>query len=514
MIEERKIIIGLIVSTQYIQQIKDYWTVQLFESKTAKRIAVWAMEYFEKYQKAPGKEFESIYYRKKENGKGLPKDLIEEMEEVILPGLSEEFENEEVNVDYLVDITKQYFNERHIRKNAEETLSLLDLGKPLEAEKNLRSFTAMAKDVNTWIDLNCENIHEKLHKAFTRSKEILIRFPGALGEFLNNQLVRGAFVALMAPEKRGKSFWLLEFAMRAVKNKKRVAFFQAGDMDEDDQLVRVSCYLTGKAEMESSAGIMFQPVKDCIHNQTDTCDFKERVCQSGLFDAKMATKLRQNITLKELMLARSENKEYIPCTKCSKFDKNKWGTVYVEKIDTGDPLTEDEAVEAFEEFFSKHKREFRLSTHSNGTLSVQEMDNILSIWEQDGFIPDVIIVDYADLLIDNSQKEERHRQNKVWKDLRGLNQKRKCLLITATQTDASSYSNDLLTLDNYSEDKRKYGHVTAMYGLNQDHTWREKELGIMRLNEITMRKGNFSTLNQVHVLQNLSIGRPVIGSYW
>jgi replicative DNA helicase len=60
------------------------------------------------------------------------------------------------------------------------------------------------------------------------------------------------------------------------------------------------------------------------------------------------------------------------------------------------------------------------------------------------YTPDVIIIDYADLLIDGSQKEERHKQNKIWKDLRGLNQKRKCLLITATQTDAGSYKNDLL----------------------------------------------------------------------
>jgi intein/homing endonuclease len=945
MIEERKIIIALITSTEYIQQIKDYWTIQLFESKTAKKIALWVMEYYDKYKKAPGKDFEAIYYRKKENGNGLPKDLVEEMEETLLPGLSEEYENETVNVDYLVDITKAYFNERHIRKHAEEVISLLDAGKSLEAEKLTGEFKPIAKDANSWLDLNSENIKEKLHKAFNRSREGLIRFPGAIGEFLNDQLVRGAFVALMAPEKRGKcltgnqkvlmstgeeltindlflqkrrdiisfdeetqtfvktkisdfwkngvkkvyqvttktgrrvqvtsnhpfltpngwedlidlkkgdfiavpkkvayfgrrnlsdikikllayfiaegclaeynydngngthktclftnaeaeiqkdftacvetmgckvnwngiqgyvfnsennkwkhgknhvlnmltqfdlngklsyhkhipkiiftlpknkialflkilytcdgwinvdgneigfgvaneilarqvqtlltkfgivsgiafksnnkagawsvtirdlenivlfcneigfvfekqvkakkaikgkeiiyksfldkfpyqiaekfynavknelgggyrieagknsekshfhkkftkagttayqikkktpimrqsfieikdtdagklyfnspilwdeiveilyigkmetydvtvekhhnfiaeniivhnSFWLLEFGMRAIKNKKRVAFFQAGDMDEDDQLVRISCYLTGKAELLSSAGVMFQPVKDCTLNQTDSCDKKERTCSFGLFDKMEAVKIRKTITLKELMEARKDNKDYIPCTACDKYDKNKWGTVYVEKIDTGEPISEEEAVEAFEEYFTKHKKEFRLSTHSNGTLSVKDIDDILGIWEQEGFIPDVILIDYADLLVDQSQKEERHRQNKIWKDLRGLNQKRKCLLITATQTDANSYNNDLLTLDNYSEDKRKYGHCSAMYGLNQDHSWREKELGIMRLNEIIMRKGNFSSLNQVHVLQNLAIGRPVLGSYW
>jgi hypothetical protein len=513
MIEERKIIIGLITSTEYIQQTKDFWTVQLFESKTAKKIILWCMEYFEKYQKAPGKDLEAIYYRKKASG-NFPKDFIEEMEETILPGLSEEFEQEGVNVDYLVDITKQYFTERNLRNHAEVTLSLLEQGKPLEAEKNATSFTPIAKNSTSWFDLAGENIKEKIHKAFSRSKEILIRFPGVLGEFWNNQLIRGAFVALLAPEKRGKSWWLLEFAMRAVKNKKRVAFFQAGDMDDEDQLLRIGCYLTGKAELESDAGTMFQPVKDCIYNQTNTCDKTERMCYFGLFEKVEAIKLRKTVTLKELVSARNDNEDYVPCTKCDKFEKSKWGTLYIEKIDTGDALTEEEAIIAFEEYFSKHKREFRLSTHSNGTLSVSDIDNILSIWEHEGFIPDVVIIDYADLLTENGQKEERHRQHKIWKDLRGLNQKRKCLLITATQADSASYNVDLITSDNYSEDKRKYGHATAFYGLNQDKDWREKELGIMRINELFKRKGFFSAVNQVHVLQNLNIGKPFIGSYW
>lgn len=513
MIEERAIIIGLITSTEYIERIKDCWTIQLFESKTAKRIAVWVLEYYDKYGIAPGKELETIYYRKKENGNGLPKDLTDEMEESILPGLSEEYENSGVNVDYLVDITKAYFNERNLRKSAEEALSLLDVGKTLEAENILTSYTAIAKNTATWIDLHSEKIKEKLHSAFTRSKEILIKFPGALGEFMNNQLIRGGFVALMGPEKRGKSYWLLEFGMRAVKNKKRVAFFQAGDMDDDDQLIRISTYLTGKAELESNAGVMFQPVKDCIKNQADTCDLKERACHFGLYKKEEAS-IRKTVTLKELMLAREENKDYIPCTNCNKLNKERLGTVFVEKIDTGDALTEEDAIEAFETFFEKRKREFRISTHSNGSLSVKDIDSILSIWEKEGFIPDVIIIDYADLLIDSSQKEERNRQNQIWKDLRGLNQKRKCLLITATQTDASSYNSDLLTLDNFSEDKRKYGHATAFYGLNQDHAWREKELGIMRINELLKRKGAFSSVNQVHVLQNLSIGRCYIDSYF
>ena len=109
--------------------------------------------------------------------------------------------------------------------------------------------------------------------------------------------------------------------------------------------------------------------------------------------------------------------------------------------------------------------------------------------------------------------EERHRQNKIWKQLRSLSQERHCLVVTATQADAKSYESGLLHMKNFSEDKRKYGHVTAMYGLNQDKDGREKNIGLMRINEIVLREGDYNTSKTVTVLQNLRRGRPFLGSF-
>ena len=52
-----------------------------------------------------------------------------------------------------------------------------------------------------------------------------------------------------------------------------------------------------------------------------------------------------------------------------------------------------------------------------------------------------------------------------------------------------------------------------MYGLNQSKDGREKQLGIMRINEIIIREGDFSDKNEVTVLQNLRKGRPFLQSY-
>ena len=69
-------------------------------------------------------------------------------------------------------------------------------------------------------------------------------------------------------------------------------------------------------------------------------------------------------------------------------------------------------------------------------------------------------------------------------------------------------------MKNFSEDKRKYAHVTAMYGLNQDPQDREKKIGLMRINEIVVREGDFSNTKEVTVIQNLARGRPFLGSYY
>ena len=86
-------------------------------------------------------------------------------------------------------------------------------------------------------------------------------------------------------------------------------------------------------------------------------------------------------------------------------------------------------------------------------------------------------------------------------------------MLTATQADAESYKKGTLSLTNFSEDKRKYAHVTAQYGLNQDPYGREKKLGVMRINEIVVREGEFSADNEVYVLQDLTMGRPYLESF-
>ena len=510
---ERRITIGLITSTEFIQQTQNIWNTQLLESQMAKRLATWCMEYFEKYNKAPGKDIEGIYFQKLKDG--LPEEIAEEIEEDILPSLSEQYEDEKINLEYLLDQTRAYFKEKHLIRLSDEIKGYISEGELLEAEKIACDYKPLSNESGTDLDLSNLAALERVEKAFKEASQPLIRYPRQLGEFWSSQLVRGALVALMAAEKRGKTFWLLDMAIRACSQRAKVVFFQAGDMTEGQQLKRLCTYLTKKSSLKKYSGKMHQPVRDCVYNQLNTCDKEDRECDFGVFEDKTEEQVRTQITLDELVDAFKDYPDYIPCHHCKEYPHKRMGTAWIEYVDTGKPLSVTEAKDSIEEFFIKNNRRFKLSSHANGTLSVKQIKAMLDIWEkQDDFVPDVIVIDYADLLVADGRMEFRHQQNEIWKGMRNLSQERHCLVLTATQADANSYEQNRLKLKNFSEDKRKYAHVTAMYGLNQDTKDREKKIGLMRINEIVIREGDFSNSSEVTVLQKLDRGRPFLSSYW
>lgn len=509
---ERKIIIGLITSTEYLQQIQSSWDSKLLSSQAAQKLSHWVWEYFNKYGKAPNNDIEDIFYSKVQQG-GIADDVAQDIED-ILNGLSEEYEEEGVNVDYLRDQSAKYFLERSLVVLSENTQALIDRGKVEEAEKLVLEYTPPKGADNNTIDLSSPESLPRVKKAFRNVHENLISYRKHLGTFWNDQLVRGRFVAFMGSEKRGKTFWLMDFGMIGCKQGRKVAFFQAGDMTEDDQLRRIGVYLARKSDLKKYCEKMWEPVADCVRNQTNTCDKEERTCDFGVFEGKTVKEIKNEITVDDLIEAYSEEPDYTPCTYCDLYEKTSLGTPWIKPIEATEPLSPDEAEKVIQDFFIKYKRQFRLATYANGTLFTTEIMSQLDVWEkQDGFVPDIVIVDYADLL-ESKVSEFRHKQNAIWKDLRRLSQERYCLVVTATQADAKSYEKGTLRLANFSEDKRKYAHVTAMYGLNQDTEDREKNIGIMRINQLIIREGSFSNSHEVTVLQNLKRGRPHIASYW
>lgn len=513
---ERLILVGLITSTKFLQQVRPVWDNRLMGSVTVQRIAGWCVDYFDEYHKAPGITIEDIAHAKLRTGE-IPKDMHKDIDE-FLDELDEEY-TDEYNLQYALDQANTYLKERHLELHNEKVKDLLESGEADDAHALASSYKGLSFEIANDLDLSEGNVSLRIKNAFTGLLAPLFKFPGALGRFMNSQLVRGGFISFMASEKRGKSFWLLEMAIKAVTAKCKVAFFQAGDMTEDQQLRRLAIYLTKTPINEKYIGDVFVPVSDCIHNQLHNCDREERTCDFGaLIGAENIDEetIREELTLDHLLDAYEENgTDYTPCNHCAEFKTKPWGSPWIELETIKHPLSAEKAARKAVEFFVKKKRRMRISTHANGSLSVLGIQQTLDRWRNtSGFIPDVIIIDYADLLVPSKVTEFRHQQNEIWKDLRGLSQTTNSLVITATQADAKSYDQNTLKQSNFSEDKRKYAHVTAMYGLNRDKYGREKKLGLLRINALVIREDEFDVASEVTVLQSLSLGRPFLDSYF
>lgn len=510
---ERKILIGAITSIDFLKQLHRVWDPRYLESP-GRELVTWCLDYYNEYFKAPGKHIETIFFEKLRVG-DISQTLAEVLEQDILPGLSEEYTKEGLDVTFLWNKTMEYFQERHLTLHDQQIRNLLDAGQVDEANRLASSYTAITIEINGDLDLSNIKALLKVQNAFNEVKQPVVQYPGVLGEMWNPQFVKGGFIGLMASEKRGKSFWLLDIAMRASKQNRRVAFFQAGDMTEAQQLMRICSYRTKKVIKEQYEGDIYLPVVDCVRNQLDICDKEARECNFGVFSDRNWTEkeLQRELCADDLKTALKENPDYKNCKNCKEMWNNHWGSPWFRKLKVSQ-LQMVEAKRSIREFFIKAGRGFKLSTHANGTLSVGIIRQTLEQWEKDSqFIPDLIVIDYADLLVTEQRMEFRHQQNQIWKDLRGLSQMKPWLVVTATQADAKSYDQDRLKLSNFSEDKRKYSHVTAMYGLNQDHTDREKRMGIMRINELVVREGDFQITNEVVVLQSLHISRAFLSSY-
>jgi len=496
---ERRIITGLIVSNDYIKEISKVWESRFLESTTARILSSWCLDYFNQYQQAPGRDIEGIFTSRIKN---LDKERVEDIQE-ILEGLSHEYERGQFNFQYLLDQTYKYFQEQNLRQFAENIRGELSAGQLTEAERLASSYHPVEAGQANSIDPFTSA--SKIKEAFAERQKPLIRFGKALGQFLNQEMTRDSFVAFLGREKIGKTWMLIEIAIRANRSGCNVVFFQAGDMTENQYILRQSIYLTKRPHKEKYCTGVWIPVLDCKHNQSGECDKEERESLTGVFEQD------EKINYESLQIAFKNNPEYKVCRNC----KDMEGAPWLIPNPPTNPLTWKEAYKAARRWRKKYKKQFRLSTYANETLSVSEIKTLLDTWERnEEFVPDVIIIDYADLLTSDPDiygLDFRNRQNIIWQRLRALSQQRHCLVVTATQAAASAYGKKLIGMSDFSEDKRKYAHVTAMYGLNQ--TDEEKRIGIMRINQIVVREDDFLTSKPVHVLQRLQIGKPVLESY-
>ena len=454
--EERAILTGMIVDNSVLGSVTSEWK-EGFGSKWSNMIGQWCVDYFLKYGKAPGPAIEAIFSswassQPKDNSKIV--DTIERF----LESLNSEYVKlrRRSNTAYIIDMAAEHFDKIKLQRLRDDIEGDLDRGDIAQSLKRISGFNQSTIGQGKGVDLfsNQEAVKQALQEK--DEQDLLIRMPQGLGKFFGDSLERDGFIALQGPEKRGKTWWLIELAWRAMLQRRRVAFFEVGDMSQDQLVKRLLIRASG---LPRKPGKYEYPTKLEFNRDEDTfeIDFESEIRE---FDTgvnwQSAWKAMQRIQQK--------------------------------KLKTKEPL-------------------LRISTHPNSSITADGVRAILTQWERDGWAADVVVVDYADILAPPAgTADTRDQINQTWKLLRRISQEHHCLVITATQADAGSYNRETLSRMNFSEDKRKYAHVTGMVGLNASND--EKDQGRMRLNWLALREGEYSERRCCHVAGVFSFGSP------
>ena len=456
--KEQTLIASLIFSTKAnreLQKIGIELYSGILQSQAAKYIATWCIDYVEKYTTAPGPTIQKICntYLESEPDKAEYK-----LANKLIQTITTEYTIDD-NWEYLLDGIFQHIKEKQFEKlkaNIEICLSKNDVS---SAEELLTVFKTAKREKIEGISLKQNELVAKI-VTDNSEDETILTFPGALGQLVGD-LQRGDLFAVASPAKRGKSWFLQESAIRAALQKKVVVYYSL-EMNEKQVLSRIAQQLTNE--------IRYLPHDSEVDDSGTT--YKNVILPT--FDGIDA--IRQNNTRKYGM-----NRKLV-ADKLKKFDTMSGrGDIHVC---------------CFPAYSADVKR---INQH------LDELEREKNI------IPDVIVVDYADILLSSNRQDYRHQIDLIWKSLRGLAQERSVLCITASHTNKSTYSKSMGQGD-LAEDTRKLNHVSCMIGMNQSN--QDKENFVWRAVSLANRHGAFNSADEVVILHNFEIGRTYIDSRW
>lgn len=450
--DERLIVTAMIVNNQVLGRIASKYDEKMFPSPWANLVGGWCVDYFTRYKKAPRKNIEHKF--DKWAGKHPDKATVEIVEKFV-QSLSRQYDEEshEINVDYVIDVAGVYFNTVQLKKALQEASDQLEQGDYEKADERIHALRkielGVEADSNPYQELD---VHKR---TFEKQAEPLITYEGAIGKFFGNHLCRDGFIAFQGPEKGKKSFWMLDIVHRGVRSRRKVFYIQVGDMSEDQITTRLQARLCLRPVHK---GKWKYPI-DITYRKDGPPKLKHEKHRE-----------KQHLTLGEIKKAQTR----------------------------------------FNETWLRSRKTQFLKMYCTPTLSMLELQSRIERYiDIEGWIPDIVVLDYIDLVdAPRSLKEPRDQINHNWRQARIISQKYHLLFVTGTQANAQAYKRESQDRSSFSNDKRKMAHVTGIIGLNQNSDTLEK-LELMKLNWAVPPRGS-SKPNPVWCAGCLAIANPVV----
>jgi|TARA_Y100000034_G_C6860317_1_gene391461 hypothetical protein len=443
---EMKIVTGMIVSTEFLEGIVSIFRNQL-QIPSTNRVAGWCSDYFKQYGLAPNTHIKDIFKQHSKELESEEKFLIEEF----LDRLSKRYKkSKKFNVPYVLDIAEEYLRTIALEELHSKLGTALEKGTVTRAENIVKKFERAVRPETKGINPFSE---QAIVKAFEEEDvDKLFRFPGKLGEVVGD-FEREYLTAFFGIRGTGKTWWLLWTGLLGVFAGYNVIFVSL-EMSEKQIIKRIHQYLNAKPTRKGKIElpVFYDEGED---NDEQTTTIKEQ--RRKKLSIKIATSKMKDIDESSLI-----------------------------------------------------KANFKLLTYPSGTTTVSDLKAHLHNMEYyEDFIPDVIITDYADKFKAEDNGEMRHRIGSIWRAHKALAQERKCLVLTASQTNTARSGRDI-GVGSAAESMEKENESDLLIALNQKPE--EKQQGLMRVKITKHRHSEYDLIKEVFVTQCYSIGKPYLDS--
>jgi hypothetical protein len=455
---ERQFLIGLITNKPFLSVAAGLIDTNLFPSKYVQTVAGWAIDYWKKSSEPAGKEIQISYHAWVHEQE--PEESEVDAVHDFLESISQEYDaGKGTNAQFLIAELSKYLTARKVK----ELTTRLEAMPVEDAVLAISSFKEIKSEAG--IGYNPDENNDSIRRSFADSVDPVIDMPGDAGRFFDPILTRDSLVGVQGPEKRGKTGWLFEFLYWTIRSGRRAAFFEVGDLSD--------AQLNKRYRMLQCQTPLWENQCKGVNWPTGLKLVKDA---EGRYQPELTTNVR---TFKE-------------------------------------PLNEQIAMRGRERFVRTHKlhptkAHVMFSVHPSMTINVRGIHGILEYWKNTtGFIPDVILIDYADILSPENSKQidNRERENERWSALRRLAHDWHSCVIVPTQANADSYKAKTQNMGHFSNDKRKNAHVAGMLGLNQ--TPEEKKINIMRLNWLHLRESDYNSDQCLYVASCPALGRRMV----
>ena len=443
-LNERDLLIGIIVSDKFCREIVPVLNPRLLEVEYVRIIAGWVKAFYAEYQQAPHRDIVKLCRSKCGE---ISDESLQDNVLSFLRKLDDDYETaSQFNVDFALQEAVAYLKRLQLANLNADIESYLASGDVSKAENLIVKFRGVEKSSGKFVSV--VSSPDAVVSAFADEEDSLFSFKGAYGAVVGD-IHREDFISYLAPMKRGKTWILIDAGINGMMHGLKVVHVSL-EMSESQVTKRYWTAMSGQ-----------------LSKDKDDIDYPyfER-------DGERWTVSHKSISRRVVSVAEIEKRQK-----------------QMRRMFRGGDI--------------------RILAVPAYSLTVEALDVELDKLQQnENYIPDVIIVDYADIMMPSEKADYRNQLDGIWKRLRGMAQKRKAVVFTASQSGRASIGKNVDATD-IAEDIRKLAHVTSMVSLNQ--TELEKKNGILRLKQLAVREGE-QEFREAVCTQCLSIGRIITDS--